>query len=725
MPPFRQSSFAGGELAPEVWGRTDLSKYDEGLRRCRNCIIAPTGAVMNRPGTTFIAQVKDSSRKVRLIPFIYSDAQSYVLEFGHLYVRFISNSAQVESSPGVPLEIVTPYIEEHLPYLKYAQVGDVMTLTHSAYTTRELARTAHTTWALNTVSFDARSPGFGGVYPPALNINTPLGTPDATHPAQPWVWKVTKLELVDGVVRESAPYTVTKQFTGGHPGARTNSTHPQRIALYFDMPVTVDWNDGGLISASVIGWRIYRGQGNRFGLVGEVDAATSVDRAFVDLAFAPDYTQGPPQGRNPFKVYNSGGTLIRTEEPTAVAFFEQRRVFGRTDERPATLFFSRTDDYANFDDNAPSVDDEAIEAELASRKREEIRWLASFGQRLVAGSNASVWAISGAAGAPLTFASVDAKVQSEVGASWLDPIIAANSLLYVRAKGSGVRDLSFSNERGAYAGNDLTALAQHLFRNHQVVSWTWAEDPIGIVWAVREDGLMLSCAYVQEQGVFAWGWHDTQGTFEQVCSVAESVEDAVYVVVKRSVNGADVRYIERINPRDVEQTEVAEGIFLDSALSYEGVATSVVTGLSHLEGKEVVALADGQVVTGLTVDSGSVDLGLDPGATVIHVGLRYDSDAELLDLAAARNKAKTVKRAVVEVVASKGMWIGESETELVEAKFRRVSDNYAAAPLKTMEVEVSIRNTWNKARGRIFIRQKDPLPLTIVGVTREVEVGGE
>src|SRR5687767_3858006 len=129
MPPIRQSSFAGGQISPRLYGRSDLPKYATALRHCRNFLITPTGAATNRPGTRFVREVKDSTLNVRLIPFIYSDEQSYVLEFGRLYIRFHSNGGTVMSG-GIPYEIESPYFEYDLAKLKTAQVGDVLTITH-------------------------------------------------------------------------------------------------------------------------------------------------------------------------------------------------------------------------------------------------------------------------------------------------------------------------------------------------------------------------------------------------------------------------------------------------------------------------------------------------------------------------------------------------------------------------------------------------------------------
>src|SRR4030065_2862132 len=91
----RQLSFSGGEVSPSLWARVDQVKYATGLRACRNFIVQRHGGVANRPGTGFVAEVKDSTKTVRLVPFSYSTAQTYVLEFGDQYMRVHKAGAQL------------------------------------------------------------------------------------------------------------------------------------------------------------------------------------------------------------------------------------------------------------------------------------------------------------------------------------------------------------------------------------------------------------------------------------------------------------------------------------------------------------------------------------------------------------------------------------------------------------------------------------------------------
>ncbi len=142
------TNFTGGELSPKLKGRVDLAKYHNGCQTLENMIVLPYGGAMRRPGTYYVAEVKDSSKKVRLVAFEFSTTQAYVLEFGNLYMRVYKDSGQVMGN-GDPYEITTPYTEAQLFELQFVQSADVLFIAHSAHYPRKLERTGDTSWTLS------------------------------------------------------------------------------------------------------------------------------------------------------------------------------------------------------------------------------------------------------------------------------------------------------------------------------------------------------------------------------------------------------------------------------------------------------------------------------------------------------------------------------------------------------------------------------------------------
>ena len=136
-----------------------------------------------------------------------------------------------------------------------------------------------------------------------------------------------------------------------------------------------------------------------------------------------------------------------------------------------------------------------------------------------------------------------------------------------------MRDLSYSFDVDGYQGTDLTMLANHLFQRHRIVDWSFTTVPYSIAWCIRDDGLMLALTYLREQQVFAWAPQSTEGKFESTCSISEGNEDSAYFIVQRTVNGKQVRYVERLASRLFTRTE--DAFFVDSGLSYDGRNTDI------------------------------------------------------------------------------------------------------------------------------------------------------
>jgi len=145
-------SFTAGEMSDSMQGRTDFAKYFSAASRIENFVVLPHGPITRRPGTYFVAEVKTSSAKTRLIPFSFSTEQTYVLEFGNQYIRFYKDDGQITSG-GSAYEISSPYTTAQLFDLKFAQSADVMYICNENHPVKKLSRTGHTSWTLADVDF--------------------------------------------------------------------------------------------------------------------------------------------------------------------------------------------------------------------------------------------------------------------------------------------------------------------------------------------------------------------------------------------------------------------------------------------------------------------------------------------------------------------------------------------------------------------------------------------
>jgi hypothetical protein len=270
-------------------------------------------------------------------------------------------------------------------------------------------------------------------------------------------------------------------------------------------------------------------------------------------------------------------------------------------------------------------------------------------------------------------------------------------------------------------GRDLTLFASHLFDGHEIDRMDYAETPHSIVWAVRDDGTLLGLTYIRDMDFWGWHRHNTDGAFEQVCTIPEADGDAVYCVVGRTINGANVRYIERLAKREI--TDFDEDVFfVDSGLSYSGAPANTFSGLGHLEGERVSVVADGAVLsngsdgTSFIVAGGAVTLPAE--YSNVHIGLPIQyADFETLNLDAQGTAIRDKKKRVGSVTlivdkSSRSFLSGPDSSSLVRYElgtFEAIADEH------TGHVEVGLSTSWNE-HGRVFVRQTDPLPLTILGI---------
>ncbi len=241
--------------------------------------------------------------------------------------------------------------------------------------------------------------------------------------------------------------------------------------------------------------------------------------------------------------------------PAVPAYFQQRLVLAGPSASPQTFYMSRPGSYYNFDKSNPVQADDAITGTITSGQLNTIQNLVSMPSGLVALTSKAAFLINGGgSGTAITPIDATANAQSYVGSNYVTPIVSNYNILYVQAKGSIVRDLTYNFYANIYTGTDISILSSHLFYGYSLLQWAWAEEPFKVVWAVRSDGILLSLTYLKEQELIGWARRDTKGTFLSAAAVTETtstagIVDAVYVITQRIINGVTVQYIERMAER--------------------------------------------------------------------------------------------------------------------------------------------------------------------------------
>lgn len=677
------TSFAGGEVTPEFLGQIGDAKFQTGLATCRNFVVLPHGPVQNRAGLEFVREVKDSARAVRLIPFTYSTTQTMVLETGHQYMRFHTQGATLMDG-DVPYEIATPYDEADLFALHFVQSADVVTIVHPGYAPRELRRLGALNWELTAIDFVTTLTAPTGVTATATEGNPDSGTPKRDH-----VYCVTAFG--DQAYEESSVSASATCENNIYASGAFN---------------TVTWT----AVPDAVGYYVYKRYAGLWAYIGQADDGCT----FVDDGITPDLSKVPPTGSNPF---SGPGNY-----PGAVTYYQQRRVFGGTANSPQTLWFTRSGTESNLSYSIPSQDTDGITIRVVAREANTIRHLVPMNS-LMALTSAAEWRIGPSDSGALTPMSAKVEPQSYIGANQAQPLIVNSSMIYAAARGGHVRELAYSWQAGGYVTGDTSLRAPHLFDGCDIVDLAYSKAPYPIVWATSTSGKLLGLTYVPEQQIGAWHQHETDGVFESVACVAEGDEDFLYAVVRRVRSGAAVRYVERMHSRRFGAQ--ADAFFVDSGLTYTGEATASISGLAHLEGRTVSILADGAVHPQRVVEGGSIALDIE--ASTVHVGLPYNGDLTTLPLvmqgvqAYGQGLQKNVNEVKLRVYRSGGLFVGPSFDRLREVK-QRTTEPYGSPPnLKTDDVEVKTDAQWG-SRGQVFIRQADPLPITLLSMTVDFEV---
>lgn len=441
--------------------------------------------------------------------------------------------------------------------------------------------------------------------------------------------------------------------------------------------------------------------------------------AFQDIGDDPDLSIGPPTQQN---VLNSVGAY-----PGVVTIYQQRAIYASSTNEPEKVWASKVGgERKNFAFATPLQPDDPVIFQASGRQSNAIKHLLDL-TRLVIFTSVSELVAEGNADGILQPDAINLRTHSYNGANRLSPITVNNRALYVQARSNSVRSLRYNDQEGSININ-LSLFATHLFRNKTIVDWDYAYMPNSIVWAVRSDGTLLGLTYIPEFDVWGWHRHDTDGVVENVCVVPENNDDAVYLIVRRTINGNTKRYIERMAPRYYD--DASDAWFVDCGMKYEGGAINTMNGLAHLEGKNVSIFADGATranpndptLAVRTVAGGSVALG--GNYTEVLVGLPIIADLETLDIdttdgGTLKHGKMLVSRVVAFVNNTRRLFIGLPDKPTVPLPLNGLQPFATNLdPNDDTTTRVGARHTiptsnWN-SHGRVLVRHVDPEPASVL-----------
>ncbi len=638
------NNFNAGELSPFLYARNDLKKYNSGCLTLENFQALPYGGAVRRPAIKFITEAKDND-DIALIEFEFSSEQTYVLEFGNLYIRFMKDGGILPVG-GPAYEIVSPYAIADVKDLRVVQSADVMWIVHPNYPVYKLSRFGDVNWTIveETSVFpvfrdqnsDATTLDCDQLTGTGATLTASTNTFDANHVGSYWELKHIRTKTaIEATVDESgteppvptSPLTVANSIivpAGVDAGFIThgNFVAGDKLAIWRSFDDGVTWEQ----------FRYYSMEGRNVDTswTGDNEDAiyTITSDAAISGSFALSVNEAFDTGVVKVTAFTSAtavtvdvirdlGSVATTTKwsegawstfrgfPQAIALWESRLIFAGNTSQPNTLWLSTIDDFNNF--NQTTLDDAAMTVTIGSGRLDEIRWIVPQ-RALIIGTAGSEWALEAESdNKPVTPSSFSLQRKTTYGStSKVQGVLVNSAILFVMRQGRKVREFVFNFDSQDYVAPDLTVLAEHITEGG-IIGSAYQQQPDNNLLSIRADGTMIPMTYERDQDVTGWQrWTNDEFTFESVAILPrDNDEDAVYVSCKLTVDGNTKRYIGIMDNREWGTNIATEwnGSDFYTATTLTDIGDDTITGLTYLEGKTVDIVRDGmvdpqQVVTG-------------------------------------------------------------------------------------------------------------------------------
>lgn len=525
-----QTNFTAGELTPKLAGQVDFKKYNNGVEILENMTVFPQGGAKRRYGTRFVAEVKDSSKTTRLIPFEFNIEQSYILEFGDQYIRFFKDNGQItnaaknitnitQANPAVVTVASHGYSNGDDVWINSVggmtevngrrfRIANVTTNTFELSGVDSTGYTAYTSGGTSADVYEIASPFTESMLydlqftqsADVMYIVQETLEPRKLSRTGHTSWTLSTVQFINGPYLDDNETSTT--FTSSATGVGTGRT--------LTASSTTGINDGVGFKTSDVGRSVRMKDG--WGVITARTSSTVVTWEIkLDLGSAAATTD-----------WALGAWSNDTGFPRTVSFFEQRLVFGGSTAYPQTIWASESGFYEHFHRGAGDPADAFIYT-IAANKVNVIRWLAPA-RDLIVGTAGGEFKVGRPTGEPLQPDNVQITQQTTYGGYNTQPIQIGNAVLFVQRQRKKIREFAYRFEDDAYQAPDMTLLAEHI-TGTGIVDVDYAQEPESIYWAVRDDGTLLGLTYQREEDIVAWHRHILGGSYKLTFNGASDVTD--------------------------------------------------------------------------------------------------------------------------------------------------------------------------------------------------------
>lgn len=707
-----QTNFTGGEMSPRLYGRPDLAKYADSVKLARDVVILQQGGATGRPGTDYLGEVKDSSKLTRLVPFVRDQDNAYVLEMGDGYARFWKNGVVL----GGVYEIATPYTTATVFDMDFTQGADTMFMALGTLPIYRLRRFADTRWVLevaplNPAPFDA----IGRRQATAITLGATTGSTTATAAAAAFLAS----DVGRTIQHNGGEATITGFTSTTQVNVTVTSTFGSTSLLASEWVLTgspqttctpTDKDPVGkstTLTLAADGWRS-DDVGRYVTLNGGLLKITAYSSATAVTARIESILSSTTAAEADAWTLESAVWNAQDGYPASVTLHQQRLVAGGTARFPQTIWGSRAGLYSDF--TKGTLDDDSYSFELSSDEVNPVQFLSS-NRDLVVLTYGGEWVLSGGIEKPITPTNVRATPQAKVGSAKVRPEQIDDDLYYAQRGLSALRTLGYAIEVGGYRSGEASTFSEHLVSGG-VENISYQQSPERVQWVQKTDGTYLAVTVSREQAVraFTLCTPAAGGVVESMATIPEGGEDKTYMIVRRTINGVTKRYVERMNWSAHQDCRVTKT-----------PASNTVTGLGHLAGVTVSAVADGVDLGDFTVSAGGT-ITLPRTAASVTVGARFTPRLRLLPPEFGTGMGAAAGRPVMSgrtKVLFKDT-IGCSVNGQALA-FREFGEGVLDSPVSAFSGWKDVSDFgWATDAGEIEISQPQSYPWTVLAVVRRV-----
>ena len=558
-------TFAKGEVSPLMFGRIDIEQYPSCLDKCRNCWVRPYGSASRVAGTEFIQSTKNNAR-ARLLKFVFSAKDAYIIELGAGYFRFYNDGGVVLKDDAEEWETEKEYkkgdfvlesektyycLEDHtagtfandliankwveqsiyevpndftenqIESIQYVQLDDIIKLTclpdgddNSTARPRELIRNSPDNWEFKEVEFKST---------PYLDEN------------------ITDTTITPSGTTGDITLTASKEiFKEGHVGSF--------------------WWIGG--TTSIDGEDV---QG--FVKITAYTSATKVSAKVQSTLSATSAT----------KIWGEGAWSDYRGYPAVIGLYDGRLYYARTPHQPRNVYGSKPYAYETFTPAVNNEDDGAINIELATNATgdgSDIKWLIGSSY-LLCGTYGGEFVIKGTGDSAITPSDISARQRSNWGGEAIQPVVAGSFVHFIQRNGNKLRQFQYDYYYDAYKAVDVSVYSEHLFESG-IKQIAYQKNTDSILYMLRNDGKLVLLTLEQDQSVQAYSLIEFKGIIERI-EVIPSYNgkyDEVWLIVNRTIDGTEKRYIERM------QDQITPAIqqdcwYVRSGLSYSAYSNTI------------------------------------------------------------------------------------------------------------------------------------------------------